>query len=104
MNGMRWTVLILAAGLAAGGCGPAGPQLGEVHGKVTYKGKPLSFGSVVFVPAAGLGKEGPTGGGQPASDDIQADGSYILSTNAFGDGAIVGEGKVVVVAIDPVKR
>src|SRR3954453_15983538 len=105
MNGIRWKVLIAAAaGSAAGGCGPSPPQLGKVQGKVTYKGKPLGFGSVVFLPAAGLGKEGPTGAGQPASGDIQADGSYVLSTNAPGDGAIVGENKVVVVAIDPIKR
>jgi hypothetical protein len=105
MSGIRWTVMILAAaGLAAGGCGPAPPQLGKVHGKVTYKGKPLTFGSVVFMPAAGVGKAGPTGAGQPSSGDIQSDGSYALTTNAPGDGAIVGESKVVVVAIDPVTR
>jgi len=41
--------LVLAVGLlalAVGGCG--GPATGDVSGRVSYKGKPLAFGSVVF--------------------------------------------------------
>jgi hypothetical protein len=106
MDLKRWAVVILAAtGLTAGGCGgPSRPPLGKVHGKVTYRGKPLTFGSVVFMPVAGMGDEGPTGAGQPSSGTIQPDGSYELTTDTPGDGAIVGEHKVVVVAIDDATR
>lgn len=101
MNRMRWAVVILAAtGLTAGGCGggPSRPPLAKVHGKVNYKGAPLSFGSVIFMPVAGLGEAGPTGAGQPSSGAIKPDGSYELTTDELGDGAIVGEHKVIVVA------
>ena len=45
------------------GCRPAGPATGEVTGTVTHKGKPLPFGSIVFVgpderSAAGTIKDG----------------------------------------------
>ena len=104
MNRKRWAVVILAAtGLTAGGCdgGPSRPPLAKVHGKVTYKGKPLTFGAVIFMPVAGLGDAGPTmgGPGQPSAGNIQPDGSYELTTDTPGDGAIVGEHKVGVVVV-----
>ena len=106
MNRKRWAVVILAAtGLTAGGCGgPSRPPLAKVHGKVTYKGKPLTSGTVVFMPVAGMGAEGPTGAGQPSASPIKPDGSYELTTDNPGDGAIVGEHKVAVVSVDPTSK
>ena len=62
--------LLAVAGLVAGGCGKAPPPLGKVRGKVTYKGKPVTFGHVNFMPTAGLETEA----GQPSSGDIRPDG------------------------------
>ncbi|MDB5309445.1 MAG: hypothetical protein JWO38_3647 [Gemmataceae bacterium] len=51
-------VFLLAAGLVAG-CGGAGT--GEVSGTITYDGKPVEAGAIVFTPADG---NGPTAGGE----------------------------------------
>ena len=66
-----------------GGC-QRGPKIVPVRGTVTYQGKPLRTGSVIFQPAMG----------QPASGIIQSDGTFVLSTRKEGDGATVGPHKV----------
>jgi hypothetical protein len=55
-----------------------------VSGKVTYKGKPLTHGTVVFEPDAG----------REAHGEIGPDGVYRLSTFKQGDGAVVGAHRV----------
>src|SRR5438270_9214302 len=86
---------LLAAALA--GCGPGhGMSLGRVQGKVTYKGEPVKYGTVSFVPDASKGTDGPM-----AMGNIQDDGTYILSTSDAGDGALVGHHKVSIVGLDP---
>ena len=86
---------LLAVALA--GCGPGhGMTLGLVQGKVTYNGEPLKYGTVSFVPDASKGTDGPI-----ATGIIKEDGTYILSTDAGGDGALVGHHKVSVVGLDP---
>jgi len=103
MNRKRWAGAILAAaGLTAGGCnsGPARPPLAKVHGKVFHEGVPLTSGSVIFMPVSGMGGAGPTDASHPAAGQIKSDGSYELSTDNPGDGAIVGEHKVAVVSVD----
>ncbi len=57
-----------------------------VHGKVTYKGAPLTFGRVLFIPVE-QPKEGLP---QPASGEIQPDGTYVLQSQEDA-GAILGE-------------
>ena len=50
-------VVVLAAVLAAGGCGKPSrplPPMAEVSGSVTLKGEPLAQGDVVFVSAQGF--------------------------------------------------
>jgi hypothetical protein len=56
---------------------------------VTYKGKPVPNGTVLFVPDAG----------PQATGEIGPDGSYTLTTFRPGDGAVPGTYKVVVVAM-----
>ena len=86
-----------AMALAAFGCGEAGPPpLAKVHGKVTYQGKPLTAGSVLFVPVAPK-EEGSRD--YPAGGQIGQDGSYELTTVNPGDGAAVGDHKVVVISM-----
>jgi hypothetical protein len=86
---------LLAAALA--GCGPGhGLSLGRVQGKVTYKGEPVRYGQVFFVPDVSKGTDGPS-----AMGSITEDGTYILSTDSPGDGALVGHHKVGIVGLDP---
>jgi len=91
------TPLALAvACLALGGCESEKKYPhAAVHGKVTYKGKPLTFGSVAFFPV----KPPEDGVLMPASGDIQPDGTYELKSRADG-GALIGEHKVVVYAVE----
>ncbi len=91
---MVWPALGLAACLVTG-CGGGGgprPATGKVHGKVLYNGKPLTKGTVIFVPI--LGKGGETG--QSASGAIDPDGSFTLTTFNSNDGAILGQHTAVI--------
>jgi hypothetical protein len=67
--------------LAATGCG----RTGDVSGKVTYKGKPLVWGTVQFEGSDNLVKQG----------NIEGDGTYCIS------GVATGEAKVAVSSINP---
>jgi hypothetical protein len=72
------------------------PKLGKVQGKVTYQGKLLGSGRVLFTPASGKGGES----GQSASGEIDSNGTYELTTFNTGDGAILGQHIVTVVVPD----
>lgn len=65
------------------GC-DSGPEIVPVEGKVYYNDDPLPFGSVMFQPAKG----------QPATGQIQSDGSFTMSSFSPEDGATVGSQKV----------
>ena len=57
-----WSCLAALALLAvASGCGgaPAGPTRFEMSGKVSFAGKPVPKGSVIFSPDADKGNSGP---------------------------------------------
>ena len=94
-----WMCALTLAALAAGGCDSRiRYEHATVHGKVTYNGKPVPFGQVLFVPV-----DPPKDGFmQPASGSIGEDGAYTLKSEADA-GAIVGDHKVVVLAVDPGK-
>jgi hypothetical protein len=88
------TTMTLVAGLSVvlslAGCSggdPNQPKLGKVYGTVSYKGKPVEGGHVVFTPSADKG--GATG--QSATGEIASDGTYELTTFNTGDGAILGQ-------------
>jgi hypothetical protein len=95
----RRNALALLAGVGLlfwlAGCSrdPNMPKLGRVHGKVTYKGKPVESGTVTFNPVPGKGGET----GQNATGQIESDGTYVMTTFSTGDGAIVGQHVVAVV-------
>lgn len=78
------------------GCDSGRPTLSKVHGKVTYQGKPVTNGNVLFLPKDAP-KDAPP---NPASGPIKPDGTYELTTFEPGDGAAVGEHRVAVIAID----
>jgi hypothetical protein len=80
--------------LFVSGCSGGSHGLAVVKGKITYKGKPVPNGTVNFLPSDG-NKPSATG-------EIQPDGSYSLKTfvsNRPSDGAVIGQHKVVIVAM-----
>lgn len=95
----RQKVLLVAglmASLCAGGCGPSSsspdwPDPVAVTGKVTYKGKPLENGTVIFIPEASTKGKGGSG-------LINASGEYkaesIWSGKETKEGLIPGKYKV----------
>lgn len=80
---MRYGLFLVAfaAALGATGCGPS---RGDVTGKVTYKEKPLVFGTVQFDTVEGL-KQG----------NIDSNGNYSVP------GVVVGEVKAAVNSPNP---
>src|SRR5262245_11925796 len=87
----RWMTAAAALGVAAlAGCSDNLP-VAPVHGVVTYKGKPVTTGLVMFVPTAG---------GPGASGKIGRDGSYRLTTYKPDDGAVPGTHTVTVSAYE----
>jgi hypothetical protein len=67
--------------------------MGRVSGTVTYQGKPVTAGTVSFVA---------TDTTRPnANGNIGPDGSYTLQTTEPGDGAQVGDYKIVVSGKNP---
>ncbi len=94
-----WSLFsIFAFGFLSSGCEEGTPSLAPVSGKVIYQNQPLPRGSIVFVPDADRGSNGPL-----AQGTIQPDGSYIIQT---GDkpGAMPGYYRVTVIAVEESNR
>jgi hypothetical protein len=85
LQSVRHGLAALAVSLLLG-CGSS-PELAPAGGKVSYKGKPLAFGTVVFQHELG---------GQPSQADIQPDGSFVMGTFEAGDGARIGPNRVAI--------
>jgi hypothetical protein len=69
MTSLRRSLPVLAMALVLGCGGESQPELADVKGKVTYKGKPLPGGTVAF--------QGPDGKGRGVGP-IMRDGTYSL--------------------------
>jgi hypothetical protein len=96
----RWPATLMAAALAAVvvGCGPGnGLNLAKVSGKVTYKGQPVTNGTVFFMPDESKGTVGPA-----AVGSITSNGSFVMSTENAGDGVLVGRHKVGITAVEQI--
>lgn len=76
-------------GMLVVGCGPKGPELGAVTGKVTLDGTPVTNGLVTFVPV---------GGGRPATGKTDANGQYTLM-GVDGKGALLGQHRVSITTV-----
>ncbi len=78
------------------GCGANGagtmPSLVPVTGKVTFKGQPLTTGTVRFEP---------DDYGRPATGKLQSDGTFVLTTLTDGDGVVAGHHRVSIFGTDP---
>ena len=90
-DAVRSFLAVLAASLlvTAAGCGPRRPETAPVSGRVTYQGKPVTAGRIVFQSEKG----------HMAVGTIVPDGSYRLTTFAPGDGAMLGHYRVTVEAV-----
>lgn len=86
----RFTAFIAVAALA--GCGPGGPSLIPVEGKITADGNPLAQGSLAFHPDTAKGNASKKTGAAEIKD-----GSYKLFTDGK-PGAPAGWYKVTVVS------
>jgi len=75
--------------LFAAGCGDNSPKTAPVKGTVTYKGKPVPQGSIMFQPEEGAA----------ATAQIK-DGQYVLKTFRDADGAVLGTHKVTVISLE----
>lgn len=92
-RGHGWSPAIaLVAGLvcvvAATGCGDDRPEIVPVSGQVLLDGRPLTHGFVRFVPT----------GTRASTGKLDGAGCFTLSCLNDGDGAIVGEHKIEVIA------
>jgi hypothetical protein len=75
--------------LAGSGCGSGVAKLYKVSGKVTLDGAPVSNATVEFEPV-------DPAAGKPASGRTGSDGTFSLTTNTSGDGAVAAKYKVVI--------
>jgi len=89
--GLAITPVVSLAVLQFIGCAGSQPEFGEVRGKVTLAGKPLSGVMVTFYPDG----EGASGG-QFARGKTDSAGNYTLATQTGQQGAVVGKNRVVV--------
>jgi hypothetical protein len=95
MRCARLTLLCLTT-LALTSCGSGTASLHPVRGRVAYLGQPTPGAIVVFHPAGNDDPAAPRPSGQ-----VQADGSFSLSTFKPGDGAPAGDYQVAIAWIDP---
>ena len=80
-------VLVVAAMLAAGGCGYRRPARLPVEGAVELDGHPVADASLVFIPETG---------GRPAAATTDGHGRFRVSTFGRSDGLAAGTYRVVV--------
>jgi hypothetical protein len=81
--------------LVAAGCGREPAPLAPVSGRISFQGKPLAGGTIVFTPDPERGGSGPL-----AFAEVKADGSFTLRTGAqFG--AVPGWHRVTVASAPP---
>jgi hypothetical protein len=70
------------------GCSDGKPTRVPVSGTVLIDGKPLTMGSVQFVPA----------GARPSGSAIDKEGRFVLTCYEHGDGAVIGSHRVRITA------
>ena len=87
---MRVTIMFLGTLLGlvlTAGCADNLSPVAKVGGRITFQGRPVVSGKLLFLPE---------GGGKQAIGSIRQDGSFELTTYREGDGALVGNHHAVV--------
>ncbi len=87
-----FVVLLLSAAGLPGCGGEPPPRLVPVHGRVTYRDKPLPMVTVTFVPDLAKGNTA----GRDARATTGPDGSFTVQTYPHGPGAMPGAYRVTV--------
>lgn len=88
VDGIAASLALVVSGLV--GCGSDGfPNMVPIRGEVYFDGKPLTNGFVVYLPKT-------VGVGRQATGPVKPDGSFVLTTQVRGDGAMHGEYDIVV--------
>jgi hypothetical protein len=88
------SILAIAGLLLVAGCEGEAVPLAPVSGRVLYQNQPLPRGTIVFVPDADRGNNGPL-----AQGTIQAGGIYTVETEGK-PGAAPGWYRVTVIAVE----
>lgn len=88
----RLLALILTAILT--GCGDEEPGLVDVSGVVTWEGRPVASGNIIFVPESGAASDPDSKGPHVATSFLDADGSFQMTTFKLHDGVIPGKYRV----------
>ena len=94
---------LLVCALAAG----CGPKITPVHGKVTYKGEPVTAGTITFMPKVPADQ---IDAGKPSFANPDKNGEFQMSSYGRDDGALVGTHTVIYTppppssSIDPVQK
>ena len=70
------------------------PDMVPIRGKVTFDGKPMREGTVIYSPRE-------RGQGRQASGGIQPDGSFVLTTLKKADGVKKGDYQIAIYAMEP---
>lgn len=83
------THLVVLMCLMFSGCGGSGIETAAVSGTVTFDGKPVTEGTVLFQPEKGPGATGA----------LDAQGHYVLRTKKRADGAPLGRNTVVILPL-----
>jgi hypothetical protein len=93
---MSVRLLLLPFLVAIVGCGGGDQKpTAKVQGKVTFNGQPVPGGTLSFAPIAAEKGNEP---GKSASGGVNSDGTYVLSTYADKDGAVIGKHRVIYLA------
>jgi hypothetical protein len=91
MTNRYLNLLCLASLLLAAGCGHG--KMGTVTGTVSYKGKPLATGAIVFDMAGARSAQGKIVDGRITE----------VTTYAPGDGVALGKARIAIFATEPAK-
>ena len=89
----QFAVVVILIGSLTGfsACGPSGPELHSVQGRVFFMDQSAAGAQVVFHPTGGAASQGALANGA-----VKPDGSFTLSTYPHGEGARAGEYEVLV--------
>jgi hypothetical protein len=87
-------VLLIFAVCLGAGCDDGRPARFPVSGKVMIDGKPVTLGSLQFLPQNGQGR--------PSSASIRTDGSFVVCTFDESDGCPLGTFDVLVNATEEI--
>jgi hypothetical protein len=88
------TALALSGLFFIAGCGPVGPVRYELAGRISFQGKPVPAGTIIFEPDYSKGNDGPQGLA------VITNGTY--NTARGGKGTVGGPHMVTVLGCDGV--